>query len=196
MSRSPQGNDGAIVLEIGGKSQGGCFGKALALLVLAGIFFYLGDYYLGAETTSTRRLSSITRQEVDKDSINSWFRKYQYDVTLEDPAGGPTLREVISNIGGANIIDFHTGDLVDACIVTGRFSGWKYLAGIKVRPNPNRKITYGLGGGLPGPDSHFRHPPASRRQAILGPKGQIGDPGVWCWFPRVHSLRWSSHPMW
>ncbi|NLI77821.1 MAG: hypothetical protein GX442_15465 [Candidatus Riflebacteria bacterium] len=146
MSRSHQGDGSPIVLEVGGKGQGGCFGKALALLVLAGILFYLGDYHLGAETTATRRLASISRQEVDKDSINAWFRRHQYDVTLEDPSGGPSLREVISSIGGANIRDFHNGDLVDARIVTGRFSGWTYLAGIRARPNPNRVITYGSGG--------------------------------------------------
>ncbi len=146
MSRSNRGDGSPIVLEVGGKSQGGCFGKAIALLVLAGILFYLGDYHLGTTTTAIRRLASISREKVDQDTINAWFHKYRYDVTLEDPSGGPNLREVISNIGGANIRDFHTGDLVEARIVTGRFSGWQYLAGIKARENPNRRVTYGSGG--------------------------------------------------
>ncbi|HOY68918.1 MAG TPA: hypothetical protein PLP29_18715 [Candidatus Ozemobacteraceae bacterium] len=146
MSRSNQGDDRPIVLEIGGKGQGGCLWKAVSLIVFAGILFYLGDYYLGAEATAAWRLSSITREEVDKDSINAWFRSIQYDVMLADPSGGSSLRGTITDIGGTSIRDFHNGDLVDARIVTGRFSGWRYLAGIRARENSIRVIPHGAGG--------------------------------------------------
>lgn len=136
MSRSNQGNDNPIVLEIGGNSQGGCLWKVVSLVVFAGILFYLGDYYLGTDATSAWRLTSITREELDKDTVNSWFRKYQYDVALSDPSGGPGLRGTITDVVGVDIRNFHHGEMVDARVVTGRFSGWKYLAAIRARQKP------------------------------------------------------------